>query len=391
MEIDHIQVSRISISTMTNNMIIRLSSLMCLSYALVHVAFASDLIVLNEISTRNLGLKLALVEERDFEKTVFAIGRIEEIPEHQAVLSSRVAGRIIKILVYQGDHVKKDQVLAIIESRQLGNPPPRVELKSPRAGIVVSSHIRVGEPVEPSEEIMDIVDRSKVWARAQIPERDASLLTPGSRARITIPAPGMKNIEATLKRFGLRSDPRSASIEGLFELNNKDNKLSPGMRAEFNIIISQKKNVLSIPRDAVQGDPSDRFVMIKDFTVPNAFSKAPVVLGEHNDLYIEVVSGLFPGDEVVTEGSYALSFAGATSGMSLKEALDMAHGHEHNEDGSEITPEQRQKRKLEKMSTLNQNSSSGRMNQPLLIYAIITTLLCLFLFQIVIKHRKESI
>ncbi|MEM9015611.1 MAG: hypothetical protein AAGC68_01260, partial [Verrucomicrobiota bacterium] len=58
-------------------------------------------------------------------------------------------------------------------------------------------------------------------------------------------------------------------------------------------------------------------------------------------------TGLFPGDEVVTQGSYALAFAGSGSGMSLKEALDAAHGHEHNDDGSEMTEAQKAAREAE--------------------------------------------
>jgi hypothetical protein len=54
---------------------------------------------------------------------------------------------------------------------------------------------------------------------------------------------------------------------------------------------------------------------------------------------VEVLEGLLPGDEVVTRGAYALGFAGKGS-VSLREALDAAHGHPHNEDGSEMTKEQ---------------------------------------------------
>ena len=60
---------------------------------------------------------------------------------------------------------------------------------------------------------------------------------------------------------------------------------------------------------------------VKDFELPNAFVRAPVELGEQNDGYVEVKNGLFPGDEVVTQGSYSLGFAGGGS-VSLKEALD---------------------------------------------------------------------
>jgi cobalt-zinc-cadmium efflux system membrane fusion protein len=67
--------------------------------------------------------------------------------------------------------------------------------------------------------------------------------------------------------------------------------------------------------------------------------KTSVVLGTQNDQFVEVVQGLFPGDEVVTRGAYALAFAGKGS-VSLKEAMDAAHGHPHNDDGTEMTKEQ---------------------------------------------------
>ena len=79
--------------------------------------------------------------------------------------------------------------------------------------------------------------------------------------------------------------------------------------------------------------------MSKDFDLPNAFVKTPVEVGQMNDRFVEITSGLLPGDEVVTRGAYSLSFAGGGS-VSLKEALDAAHGHEHAADGSELTPEE---------------------------------------------------
>jgi len=66
-----------------------------------------------------------------------------------------------------------------------------------------------------------------------------------------------------------------------------------------------------------------------------------VKTGRANGSQVEILSGVFPGDLVVTRGSYALGFVGSGSGVSLKEALDAAHGHEHNEDGSEMTAEQK--------------------------------------------------
>lgn len=296
---------------------------------------AANTVILDEIGVKNLRLETVMVEERDFEQSVFAIGRVEEIPGKQYSVSSRIAGRAITVNAFIGDTVKKGQVLVRVESRQPGDPPPTIELTTPLDGLVSQSHVLPGQPVEPNQGLLDISDRSQMWVVARIPEQRAAGIGPGTRARIRFPALGGGGIEAKLLRFGVKADLEAGAIEGVFVVPNPDGHLQPGMRAEFDIIISTRPNVLAVPEESVQGDPTSRVVFVKDFDIANAFVKAPVVTGERGNGWVEIKEGLFPGDEVVTQGSYMLGFAGGGS-VSLKEALDAAHGHAHAEDGSEL-------------------------------------------------------
>ena len=334
-------------------------------------------IPLTELAVQNLGIQTVEAVRRDFETTVFAIGRIEDIPANRSVLSSRIAGRIHEVSVTVGDRVESGQVLAVVESRQPGNPPPRIPLKATSLGVVVESHIRPGQPVEPANKLLDVVDRSEMWAVAKIPEQEASKIVPGTRARITIPALGGELIEAGLERYGISADRQAGSIEGIFRLPNLEGRLLPGMRVEFAIITGSRENILSVPRESVQGDPTSRVVYVKDFELPNVFVKAPVQTGEKNDQHIEIVRGLFLGDEVVTTGAYALGYAGGNTGLSLKEVLDAAHGHEHNEDGSEITPEQKAAKKAEEKAAAGGDRGAGKYQKLLVIYGAVATLLWL--------------
>ncbi len=297
---------------------------------------SSNTIILDESGVRNLRIMTEEVDTHDFETTVFAIGRIEEVPSRHSVVSSRVAGRVQQIHFFEGDHVDKGDVVARIETRQLGDPPPSIELKAPQAGLVIASHVRLGQPVEPDAELMDISDRSVMWAVARIPEQEAADVQIGSAAHIHIPALGDEIIEGKLMRFGVNADRESGTVEGIFEISNPEKRLRPGMRAEFSIVLQQRSEVLAVPRAAVQGDPSNRVVFVSDFELAHSFVRVPVVLGESNDRFVEVEAGLFPGDEVVTRGAYSLMFAGGGQSLSLIEALDAAHGHKHNEDGSEM-------------------------------------------------------
>ena len=364
----------------------------------VGFSFAADsgrkanTIILDQTAVQNLRLELVATTEETFETTVFAIGRIEEISANRSALASRIPGRVIELNAHVGDEVEQGQVLAVIESRQPGDPPPSVELKALLGGLVVDTHARIGEPVEPDSDLLDISDRSSVWAVARIPEPEAANIVPGTKARIRIPALGETFIEATLDRYGVEANREAGTLEGIFVLDNSEGRLQPGMRVEFSIITRSRKNVMAVPHEAIQGDPTKRVVFVEDFELPNAFIRAPVVLGEENDRYVEIINGLFPGDEVVTRGSYALSFAGSGSGISLKEALDAAHGHEHAEDGSELTDEQRAAEQAENEGATESKELSPALKSGALIWAGVATLLCLILGQMLwsMKRKAES-
>lgn len=295
---------------------------------------AANTIILDEAGARNLGIETVEVAEAPFEETAFALGRIEEIPDHHAVVSSRIAGRVTELLVQEGDIVEAGQTIVRIESRQPGNPPPVIALTAPIGGLVVTSHVRLGEPVEPEKELLDISNLNEVWAIARVPENHAGQLAPGSSAHISVPALGKQALTGEMLRFGTAADSASGTIDAVFRVTNPGMRLRPGMRAEFEIVLSKRENVLCVPRQALQGGPANRHVFIKDFDLPNAFVRTPVRAGQTSGGNVEILSGLFPGDLVVTTGSYPLGFAGG-GGVSLREALDAAHGHEHNDDGSE--------------------------------------------------------
>ena len=308
----------------------------------LHAASNADTIVLDETGVKNLRIETVEAEESDFEETVFALGRIAEIPERHGVLSSRISGRVIGLEAHEGDTVEKDQILVRVESRQPGNPPPVIELKAPLGGLVVESHIRIGEPVEPDKELLDISDLREVYAIARVPEDQAGKLAPGTKAHIRVAALGDKSLDGVMLRFGTSADRESGTIDAIFKVANPDLKMRPDMRAEFSIVLSKRENVIGVPRSALQGEASRRFVYVKHFDLPNAFIKTPVQVGQMNDRFAEIIAGLFPADDVVTKGAYSLSFAGGgAGGVSLKEALDAAHGHEHAEDGGELTPEKK--------------------------------------------------
>jgi multidrug efflux pump subunit AcrA (membrane-fusion protein) len=301
---------------------------------------AANTVVLDDTGVKNLRIETVEVEETDFEATIFSLGRIQAIPSKVAAVSSRISGRIIELKVSSGDMVKAGDEVAKVESRQPGDPPPTIPLKAPLGGLVTRAEARLGDPIEPDKAVLEITDLSEVYAVARVPEHQAGRMKPGTVAHIKVAALPSEKFNGELLRFGTNADKQSGTIDAIFRLPNTGGQLRADMRAEFSIVMSKRESVVAVPRAALQGEGGNRFVYVKDFDLKNAFVKTPVTVGEINDRFVEITNGLLPADEVVTRGAYSLSFAGASS-VSLKEALDAAHGHEHAADGSELTPEKK--------------------------------------------------
>jgi len=347
-----------------------------------------NIIVLDETGVSNLRIETVEVEETAFEATIFSLGRIEVIPANVAAVSSRISGRVLELLVSSGDMVKAGDEVAKIESRQPGDPPPVISLKAPLGGLVTHLDVRLGDPVDPENPLLEITNLDEVYAIARVPEHQAGLMPPATKAHIKVAALPNEKFEGELLRFGTSADKESGTIDAIFRLKNPGGLLRSEMRAEFSIVMGNRENVISIPRAALQGEASNRFVYVKDFDLPNAFIKTQVQVGEMNDRFVEITGGLLPADEVVTQGAYSLSFAGASS-VSLKEALDAAHGHEHAADGSELTPEKAAEMEAAKGTGGSEHGHDEGGVSTLWKYASIA-LFILLLISLVTKRRPAA-
>ncbi len=322
---------------------------------------AAPPVILTAEGVGNLGLETETAGESDFEVTTFALGRTESIPEKRSVLSSRIPGRVVRNRLRVGAYVTKGENLVLLESRQPGDPPPSVWLTAPADGTVMAVNTSLGAPVEPSDRIAEFAELRTIYLIATVPQSVAGEIRQGTRARVRFPVRPDRQYDATLLRFAACPCPDPACALGqdvskhaektetadlntagvIFTIDNPDNQLRPEMSAECLIVMEKREGVMSVPREALHGGPANRHVYVKHMTIPHAFDRVAVRTGLSGNGRVEIVEGLYPGDEVATRGSYSLGFAGGGGGVSLKEALDAAHGHEHNEDGSEMTAAQK--------------------------------------------------
>ena len=241
-----------------------------------------------------------------------------------------------------------------------------------------------------------------------MPQATAGKIKQGTQARIQFPVRPDKEYTATLLKFAACPCPDPACALGqnlttrseddevdlntagvVFTIENPDNQLRRGMNAECTIIMEKRDGVLSVPRNAIQGTPSSRHVFVKHPKIPHAFDRVNVTTGITSGNRTEILDGLFPGDEVVTRGSYSLGFAGGGGGVSLKEAMDAAHGHDHNEDGSEMTPEQKAAAAKEGGDDTHGHGEEGISMREMLLM-ISTGILAVVLIVVLLRRPSAS-
>ena len=231
--------------------------------ALSPLSAEEERVNLTETSIKNLEIETFTATEMDFEKTFFAIGTLHAVPSNHSVVSSRIPGRVVDLKVIAGDRVTKGDEILRIESRQPGGPI--ITVLAPASGIVADSHVRLGEPVDPAKELLDILDLSGLWATARVPQQEAGKLGIGTKARIQIPALKGDAVTGELIRFGTEADAKSGTFDAIFLIENPNDQLRPGMRAEFSIITSVREDITVVPKEAVQGDVTNRVVYVRDF------------------------------------------------------------------------------------------------------------------------------
>jgi multidrug efflux pump subunit AcrA (membrane-fusion protein) len=261
----------------------------------------------DEETRRNIDLRTEKVELRSIQTVFAATGRIEPIPARSGAVSSRISGRITQIFTNEGESVTKGQPIAEVESRQLGDPPPRVVYRAPLAGIVTDRHVVAGDSVNPDAHLFEIADLREVYAVAQIFGGEVSLVRKGAKVRLRVDSLPEKAFDGNIELISGAVDPASGSLRVFARVANPGQLLRPGMRASISVVTGESGLATAVPKAAVLGEFGSFFVFLQGKD-PLTFERRNVQLGMADDRYQEILEGVAPGDMVVVQGNYQLQY-----------------------------------------------------------------------------------
>jgi cobalt-zinc-cadmium efflux system membrane fusion protein len=184
---------------------------------------------------------------------------------------------------------------------------PSSTLVAPIAGTITQRQVGLGQYIVNQSNggtnpIFSIGDTSRVWLVANVRESDASFVHVGDPVEVRVPAYPDRVFKATLVYVASSIDPTTHRLPVRAEIDNRDGALKPEMFAQFDIVTGKASDGLAIPDRAVVYDGSTARVFIAD-TNAKTITSHEITIGRTNGHDVEAVSGVKPGESVVTSGA----------------------------------------------------------------------------------------
>ncbi len=260
-----------------------------------------------ELAQLNLEREKRLSESGiGIKKNLLASEREQKIAE----TSAETAHKKLHVLGFTDEQV--DQIAT---THQVS---PAITLDAPIQGKVVAIEAVLGAFVDPTTELLTIIDPTRLWVDAEIYEKDLAKVKVGQGVKIAVPAHPDALFDGRISYIGDVVSDETHTITVRAEVDNEDGRLKPGMFADVCVLLNGAEQALAVPTAAVLEEADRKIVFVErdgDFVCREV--KTGVVNGD----YQQIVSGLAAAERVVILGNHELK-------SKLKqEVLAAAHVH----------------------------------------------------------------
>jgi RND family efflux transporter MFP subunit len=190
-----------------------------------------------------------------------------------------------------------------------GGAEPRLTIRAPIGGSLVEQGTVVGSAVEAGEMLFRLVDLREVDVVAAVPERAIASLRIGMAATVTVPALGRPSYQGRLERIRDLLDTETRTIDAVLHVPNASGLLRPGMFANVTLTVPGDPSIsgVRIPEAAVLVDGTDRIVFVR--LGPARYARRAVLLADEPTGaggFVIVTAGLAASDSVVVRGAFTL-------------------------------------------------------------------------------------
>ncbi len=177
-------------------------------------------------------------------------------------------------------------------------------ITAPLAGVVTRRMATLGQSVQASELLFEVVDPSAMWADLEVLEQDLAHVRAGQTARIFVDALPQRSFTGSLDFIAPSVDPRTRTALARVRLENEEGLLRANMFGRAAIALETTQSSVVVPIGAVQRAVGQAFVFVKKDA--RVFEARRVQVGLVDDEVAEIKRGVAAGDEVATTGAFLL-------------------------------------------------------------------------------------
>jgi cobalt-zinc-cadmium efflux system membrane fusion protein len=185
-----------------------------------------------------------------------------------------------------------------------------LRVTAPRSGVLLDVGAASGEfskSLDAPAPLCTIADIDTVWAVGDIYEKDLAAAKSGQPADVSLNAYPDQHWPGRVSVVSDAVDPTTRTLHARVVLQNPRSQIKPQMFGKIRILRSSAPGILA-PAGAVIREGSDAYIFVEKSN--HHFERRSVKLGRTVDGSLEIVSGLNPGDTIVSEGALLLRAAG---------------------------------------------------------------------------------
>jgi cobalt-zinc-cadmium efflux system membrane fusion protein len=178
-------------------------------------------------------------------------------------------------------------------------------LRAPLSGTVVERSALPGVEVraDSGTPLVTISDLDRVWVLVDVYEKDLAAVRAGQTAQVSVASyPGV-NFPARIEHVGDLVDPQTRTVKVRLVADNPQHSLKPEMFARVSLPLAGTA-AITVPGNAVLSDGESNVVIVA--MGEGKFAKRRVEVGSEMDGRLPILSGLNPGERVVTDGAIFL-------------------------------------------------------------------------------------
>ena len=172
-------------------------------------------------------------------------------------------------------------------------------ITAPFSGMLGFRNISEGSLVTPNTVITTLDDVSVIKLDFNIAEVFLAQLEQGATVKASSIVYRGTNFEGVVRNIGSRIDPVTRSVQVRAEIDNSEGKLRPGMLLTVGLVLNERE-IIVVPEQAIIPSQGRQFVFVVD--EENVVRRVEVELGRRRPGLAEIVSGVVPGQRVVTQG-----------------------------------------------------------------------------------------